>query len=124
MKKILLMLLATVFITGCEEKITYKDIKSDEAYAIMQTKEVVILDVREEDEYKLGHIKDAINISVNELDNITKVVSDKNTTILVYCRTGIRAKKAAANLAILGYNDVYNFGGINSWPYELEEGSI
>lgn len=40
--------------------------------------------------------------------------------MLVYCRSGNRSKTAASTLAELGYTQIYEFGDINSWPYEVE----
>lgn len=45
---------------------------------------------------------------------------DKDQLILVYCRSGNRSKQAAGALAELGHTNVMEFGGINSWPYEVE----
>ena len=39
--------------------------------------------------------------------------------ILVYCRSGNRSKQASEKLAALGYTDVVEFGGINSWPGDI-----
>ena len=46
-------------------------------------------------------------------------VSDKEATLLVYCRSGRRSKDAAQKLLALGYQSVYDFGGVIDWPYEL-----
>ncbi|MFR1598726.1 MAG: rhodanese-like domain-containing protein [Coprobacillus cateniformis] len=40
---------------------------------------------------------------------------------MVYCRSGNRSAKAAQKLVKLGYTHVYDFGGINDWPYEIEK---
>ena len=48
---------------------------------------------------------------------------DKGQLILVYCRSGNRSKQAASKLAALGYSNVVEFGGINSWPGETVSGS-
>ena len=40
---------------------------------------------------------------------------------MIYCRSGNRSKLAAADLVALGYTKVVEFGGIQSWPYEVEE---
>ena len=42
---------------------------------------------------------------------------DKNQLILVYCRSGNRSKQASEKLASLGYTNIVEFGGINSWTY-------
>ena len=46
---------------------------------------------------------------------------DKDAEILVYCRSGRRSKEAAKKLAALGYTNVYDFGGINDWPFDTEQ---
>lgn len=47
-------------------------------------------------------------------------LTDKDRLILVYCRSGNRSKLASQALADLGYSNVVEFGGINSWPYDIE----
>ena len=82
----------------------------------------LILDVREEDEYNSGHIPGATLFPVGSIDEQTaqQLIPDKDTLLLVYCRSGNRSKTAAAALAELGYTQVYEFGGINDWPYDIE----
>ncbi len=48
-----------------------------------------------------------------------ELLSDKEQMILVYCRSGRRATDASIKLAKMGYVNVYNFGGIVNWPYEI-----
>ena len=48
------------------------------------------------------------------------VVPDKDAVVLVYCRSVNRSKAASAALAQLGYTQVYEFGGIVDWPYDVE----
>ena len=47
------------------------------------------------------------------------VLPDKNAEILVYCRSGNRSRQAGVLLAEMGYTLVYDFGGIQDWPYEV-----
>lgn len=84
--------------------------------------EVIILDVREQDEYDRGHISGAILLPVGTIDEDTaaEVIPEKNSTVLVYCRSGNRSKTASSTLAELGYTNIYEFVGINTWPYEME----
>ncbi|MBQ9959558.1 MAG: rhodanese-like domain-containing protein, partial [Oscillospiraceae bacterium] len=44
---------------------------------------------------------------------------DKAQLILVYCRSGNRSKQAAQKLFDMGYTNIVEFGGINSWPGEI-----
>ena len=48
------------------------------------------------------------------------VIGEKDAQVLVYCRSGNRSKTASSTLAELGYSNIYEFGGINTWPYETE----
>ena len=82
----------------------------------------IILDVREQDEYDAKHIPDAILLPVGMIDEDTAegVIPEKDSVVLVYCRSGNRSKTASNKLAQLGYTQVYEFGGINDWPYETE----
>lgn len=101
----------------------YRRISQEEAHRIMQEDEkAIILDVRTPSEYKSGHIRNAINIPNETIDeDIVDNLPDKNTTILVYCRSGNRSRQASGKLADLGYANVLEFGGINTWKYGLEE---
>jgi len=40
------------------------------------------------------------------------VLTDKDQTILVYCRTGGRSAEAAKKLVDMGYTNIYDFGGL------------
>lgn len=105
------------------ENTMYKQITPDEAKKIMDNEEgYIILDVREQEEFDTGHIPGAILIPYTEIEqNAEKLLPDKNKQILVYCRSGRRSKIAAENLAMLGYTDIKEFGGINDWNYEIEK---
>src|SRR5699024_5143925 len=54
--------------------------------------------------------------SIDE-DTATEVIPEKDSTVLVYCRSGNRSKTASSALAELGYTNIYEFGGISTWPY-------
>ena len=105
------------------EKAMYEQITAEEAKRIMDSgEEHIILDTREQDEFDEGHIPGAILIPYTEIENkAEEMLPDKNTQILVYCRSGRRSKIAAESLAKLGYTNVKEFGGIIDWPYEVEK---
>lgn len=106
-----------ILVFGTKTHESYKTINAEEAYKMMKD-DVIILDVRTNKEYESGHIEKAINIPLDEIDE--NISLDKNKKILVYCQSGNRSKEASSKLYSLGY-DTYNFGGINSWPYEVVE---
>ena len=124
MRRLAVLLALALLLTGCGGgKADYQQISQDEAYRMMQEETVVVLDVREQSEYDAGHIPDAVLLPVGSIgeESAAAVIPEKDTAVLVYCRSGNRSKTAAAALAELGYTAVYEFGGINSWPYEVVE---
>ena len=119
------LLLSLLLLTGCGGNTSdgYQQITQEEAKEMMDTQEVIILDVREQDEYDSGHIPGAVLLPVGSIDETTavEVIPEKDSTVLVYCRSGNRSKTASSTLAELGYTNIYEFGGINTWPYETEQ---
>ena len=101
---------------------SYQQITQEAAKEMMDTQEVVILDVREQHEYDSGHIPGAVLLPVGTIteDTAAAVIDELDTEVLVYCRSGNRSKTASQALTDLGYTNVYEFGGINDWPYEVE----
>ena len=99
----------------------FKQITAQDAKKIMDSKEdIIILDVREQDEFDEGHIPNAILIPYTQTEQKAEsIIPDKSKQILVYCRSGRRSKIAAEALVNLGYTNVYEFGGIIDWPYEI-----
>lgn len=127
---VLMMLVGVLCACGGEElpqeetvAVTFRQISQEEARTIMATnQEAVILDVRTQEEYDSGHIVDAVLLPVDEITEETarEVIPTKDTQVLVYCRSGNRSVTASKELVLLGYTEVYEFGGINTWPYETE----
>ena len=117
-----IVLCAMVLLGGCGEN-GYQQISQDEAKEMMDSQEVVILDVREQDEFDSGHIAGAVLLPVGSISEATaaEVIPKKDSVVLVYCRSGNRSKTASEKLVELGYTKVYEFGGINTWPYEIKE---
>lgn len=108
---------------GAENTASYQQITAEEAKSMMEEQpDAVILDVREQDEYDAGHIPGAVLLPVGTIDEETaaSVIPEKDTVVLVYCRSGNRSKTASQALVDLGYTQIYEFGGIKDWPYEVE----
>jgi phage shock protein E len=99
----------------------YQKIDAEQAKSIMdQEEDIVILDVRTKAEYDQGYIANAVLIPDTSLkDEVEEKIPDKNTKILIYCRSGRRSAQAAKQLIEMGYTDVLDFGGIIDWPYEI-----
>jgi rhodanese-related sulfurtransferase len=90
-----------------------------EAKEMMQSQDCLIVDVRTRQEYAEKHIPQAINIPLDEIGStIPEKIFDANGPVLLYCRSGRRSHQAAEKLVSLGMETVYDFGGINDWPYD------
>ena len=126
MKRILTLILAMLLVlTGCggtTVENTYQQITQEEAREMMRTQEVIVLDVREQDEFDSGHIPGAVLLPVGSIakDSAAAAIPELDSVVLVYCRSGNRSKTASKALVELGYTNIYEFGGINTWPYEVE----
>lgn len=120
MKRIFGALLSVFLLIGCQTSTnTIETITGQQAYERLQKEpDAIIIDVRRVDEYQSGHIPGAINIPLDELESAQ--LPDKEETIYLYCRTGNRSGKAAKILADMGYEHIVDFGGIQSWPGEVE----
>lgn len=119
---LLVLALVLTGVTNFAPKTTgYRQVTTEEAVNIMQTEEnYVILDVRTAQEFASGHIPGAVllpNETIGTED--IPLLPDKDQLILVYCRSGNRSKQAAEKLAQLGYTNIVEFGGINSWTGEI-----
>jgi phage shock protein E len=69
----------------------------------------LVIDVRTDSEWKEGHLEGAIRIPYEKIgEEIEKVVPDKKTKIILYCKTGRRSGIALDTLKKLGYEDVTN----------------
>lgn len=127
MRKLIPFFAALLLIAGCAapaQESGYRQVTAEEAIALMEKESgYIILDVRTAQEYSEKHIPNAVNIP-NESIGTEEIpaLPDKNQLILVYCRSGNRSKQASEKLAALGYTNIVEFGGINSWPGETVSG--
>jgi len=101
---------------------SYQQVDAETAKKLMDTEDdYVILDARTQAEYDESHIPGAILIPHDTVTTAAEdALPDKGQLILVYCRSGNRSKQASQALVDLDYTNVVEFGGINSWPYEVE----
>ncbi len=72
----------------------------------------VLLDVRTQSEYNDGHIQDAINIPHDQLLKEPQLVSAyKDSQMVVFCRSGVRAGKVIEMLEGLGFKEIIDIDG-------------
>ncbi len=129
-RRIVSIVAAMVFLlalSGCgaaeNEGSVYMNINAEKAKEMMENLEkFVLLDARSEEEFSEGHIPGAIVIPHEEVSERAEAeIPEKDVPVFVYCRSGRRSKIAAEALVALGYSEVYEFGGIIDWPYEIEK---
>ena len=122
MKRAFLILLAVSLFAACSAHAEgYTQIDQETARKMMEANDGhVIVDVRRQDEYDGGHIPGAILIPNESIgDTAPEALPDPDQIILVYCRSGNRSKQAAQKLAGMGYTNIYEFGGIITWPGDI-----
>ncbi len=86
-----------------------------EAKALINEKKVFLLDVHTPEQAHIPRT-DAFVPYDQITKNLDKLPIDKNTPILVYCRSGSMSKIASEKLAKLGYQMIYDLdGGLNAY---------
>ena len=74
--------------------------------------ELVLLDVRTQAEYDSGHILNAINISHEQILKDSELLAEyKDSQMVVFCRSGVRAGKVIQLLESIGFEDIIDIDG-------------
>ena len=114
---------APVSTASAQEEGAYHKITAGEAKEMMDKGGVIVVDVRTPEEYAQGHIEGAVNIPNESIGaQPPQELADKKAILLVHCRTGVRSKNASEKLVSLGYENIYDFGGIVDWTYGTVSG--
>ena len=92
-----------------ENSNAYHKIDAKKAKEMMDAGKVTIVDVRTQQEYREKLIPDAVLVPNETIED---------AVLILHCRTGVRSKQASDKLVQMGYRNVYDFGGINDWPYD------
>jgi thioredoxin 1 len=109
----------SIFFTSCTsgQSTSTNLLAADFQTKIKETENAVIIDVRTPEEFAGGFIENAINIDWNNSNfnsNILKI--DKSKPVFVYCLSGGRSGKAAAQMRSEGFKEVYELnGGMMAW---------
>jgi len=77
----------------------------------------LLIDVREDREWQNGHLPNAVHIGKGVIErDIETNVTDKHTTLVLYCGGGFRSALAGDMLQLMGYSDVLSLaGGYTAW---------
>lgn len=104
-----------------DETSAIKEIHSAEAKSLLDNNgDIIILDVRTPREFEAGHIKGAKNINVADPDFRSQIESlPRDSTYLVYCRTGNRSRYPIKLMEEMNFKSVYHLkAGITEWVRE------
>lgn len=114
---LILMTMSATQISGCNTNDNIISVSASEFDKEIKIDSVQLLDVRTPQEYAEGHIRGALNINVQSDDfrRMAEKELSKDSTVLVYCRSGRRSMDAAEILTNLGYKVVNLKGGIIGW---------
>jgi rhodanese-related sulfurtransferase len=95
----------------------YKQVNVNQAVMLLNNDSTLVLDVREDKEIQGGIIDGARHITLSQLpERIPELSKDKQSSVLVYCRSGSRSGHACQQLTKAGFEDVSNLaGGIMAW---------
>ncbi|RLF25913.1 MAG: hypothetical protein DRN01_05875, partial [Thermoplasmata archaeon] len=99
----------------------YVEITPREAYTMINSTHngsILLLDVRSDGEYYSGHIQGAVPLPFSTLSETMDQLNDtdKNTTIVVYSRSGYLGEKACEIITNSSFKHVYNIqGGLLEW---------
>ncbi len=102
---------------------TVARIDPDDAKALIESGEAVVIDVREPGEIQAsGRVPGAINIPLANFLAKTDPASPQREaalrpekTVILYCASGKRSEFAGNKLLEFGYREVFNLGGLVDW---------
>jgi len=127
---IVLATIAAMALVACSQSASsnatgYTTIQPSAAKEMIDDGAVTVVDVRTQSEYEDAHIENAVLVPLDTIgDTDIAALPDKDATLIVYCRTGVRSAQASAALVKLGYAHVYNMdGGITSWTFGTVSGA-
>ena len=94
-------------------------IKAEQAYADLQYG-ALLIDVREQEELdESGYVEGSIHIPLAEVEEkLPELAPDHYTELIFYCASGKRSQTATELAVEMGYQSVYNLGGLS----DLEDG--
>lgn len=89
------------------------NIDYEEAKMILKNdKDAILLDVRSPQEYRENHLSGSINLPLYNIEsNCKEMLPNKEDTIIIYCQSGNRSKRAMQILQKEGYTNLYNIAG-------------
>ncbi|MGE8360440.1 rhodanese-like domain-containing protein [Pseudomonas sp.] len=98
------------------------EVDQDAALNALLEPDAVLIDVRTPEEFAEGALPGATRVDPEAIvEHLATLAPDKNTPIVLYCRSGRRSSNAQDALAAEGYTQVINAGGYEELSQVLEQ---
>ncbi len=110
MFKLTILLSISALCSSCNKTVSTEQSHTETTDEVTATKQIkaILIDVHSPREFKGGYLKNATNISHNEIaQRITELPTDKDSKIVLYCKSGGRAGMAKSTLKSASYTDPY-----------------
>ena len=91
-------------------------------FSINNSENSLIIDVRTQDEFNDGHIENSLNFNIYDAVKFIEEISklDKEASVHVYCKSGVRSLQACEIIKGMGFSKVFNLiGGITEWKNKI-----
>lgn len=118
MTRILYLIILLCSLVGCKSnRQGFRSLTPRQFERAIARPDVMLVDVRTEEEYAAGHIPGAVNKDVKKegFESVVDGIDPARKTIAVYCKGGVRSKKAAAILVRKGYKVLDLDKGFEAW---------
>lgn len=114
----------TVLVLGACQGSPVESVNADQALELLANDpSIVLLDVREYSEHIEKRIEGSQLLSLSVIEVLLEnQYPNKETTFIVYCRSGRRSAEAIEIMLEKGYQNIYDLGGIIDWPYDTVSG--
>ena len=114
-KLLVLLFIPVLILTGCakqSDNLVRKDAQDQGTIWSAINNASAIIDVRSSEEYSAGHLEGAINIPHDQISrHLSELSQWKESSVVVYCKSGRRAGIAQTVLQENGFMNVTNAGG-------------
>jgi len=124
MKKLLLLLLALVFVvslSACSKG--YTDISNEELVEMLESDiDYLFIDVRTNEEFQTGYISGFVNADLYKFEDNHSLLDifDTSRPVVIMCNSGNRSVTASKIFLEIGFTEVYNLkDGIQGWDGKL-----
>jgi rhodanese-related sulfurtransferase len=99
---------------SADKTLNLKSLTSSELATMLKAKDFTLIDVHTPEQQHIPGTD--YFISYKDVDKIESVLEDKDTKVVLYCRSGSMSKIAGAELLKRGYTNVFDLDkGMNEW---------